>query len=235
MSQIEIIVDSIKDLIDPKDLETIRHFYFPPWDREVPYKITILRQPKEETAILHNLYLKTLYNNSSTQSIYTDGSQTQKGDGIGLGLVVYSHETPYIPVVAKHRESQNIGASAIVYNGELEGVTRAIEYASSKAKRGELFNIYTDNQAGLLRLKTPSDKPGQSQQIRAILATKALKAKGANIELIWVPGHTDIIGNEEADVLAKIGTTSPILEPESVKTSFAFLGVEINKVKKQEY
>ena len=43
MSQVEIIVDSIKGLIDPKDLETIRHFYFPPWDREVPYKITILR------------------------------------------------------------------------------------------------------------------------------------------------------------------------------------------------
>ena len=36
-------------------------------------------------------------------------------------------------------------------------------------------------------------------------------------------------------MLAKIGTTSPILEPKSVKTSFAFLGVEINKVKKQEY
>jgi hypothetical protein len=105
MSQIEIIVDSIKELIVPKDLETIRYFYFAPWDKEIPYKITILRQPKEETAILHNLYLKTLYNNSSTLSIYIDGSQTQKGIGIGLGLVVYSHETPYILVVAKHRES----------------------------------------------------------------------------------------------------------------------------------
>ena len=30
MSQIEIIVDSIKDLIDPKDLEPIRYFYFTP-------------------------------------------------------------------------------------------------------------------------------------------------------------------------------------------------------------
>ena len=30
MSQIEIIVDSIKELIVPKDLETIRHFYFTP-------------------------------------------------------------------------------------------------------------------------------------------------------------------------------------------------------------
>ena len=43
MSQINIIVDSIKDLIDPKNLELIRHFYFTLWDKEVPYKITILR------------------------------------------------------------------------------------------------------------------------------------------------------------------------------------------------
>ena len=162
MSQIEIIVNSIRDLIDPKDLETIRHFYFAPWDKEIPYKITILRQPKEETTILHNLYLKTLCNNSSILSIYIDGSQTEKGLGIGLGLAVYSHETPYIPVVAKHRESRNIGARAIVYNRELEGVTRAIKYASSIAKRGELFNIFTDNQASLLRLKAPSNKPGQN-------------------------------------------------------------------------
>jgi hypothetical protein len=92
-----------------------------------------------------------------------------------------------------------------------------------------------DNQAGLLRLKTPSDKSGQNQQIRAILATKALKAKGANIELIWVPGYIDIVGNKEANELAKIGTATTISNPESVKTSFAFLGVEINKVKKLEY
>jgi hypothetical protein len=42
ITQIEIIVNSIKELIDPKDLETIRYFYFAPWNREIPYKITIL-------------------------------------------------------------------------------------------------------------------------------------------------------------------------------------------------
>ena len=111
----------------------------------MPYKITILKELKEETTILHNFYLKTLYNNSSILSIYIDGSRTKKGLEVGLGLVVYSYKTPYIPVIAKYRESQNIGASTIVYNRELEGVTRAIEYASSIVKRGELFNIYTDN------------------------------------------------------------------------------------------
>jgi hypothetical protein len=43
ISQIKIIVNSIRDLIDPKDLEPIRHFYFASWNREIPYKITILR------------------------------------------------------------------------------------------------------------------------------------------------------------------------------------------------
>jgi hypothetical protein len=71
----------------------------------VPYKITISSQPKEETIILYNFYLKTLYNNSSILSIYIDRSQTEKGIGVGLGLAVYSYETPYILVIAKYRES----------------------------------------------------------------------------------------------------------------------------------
>ena len=121
-------MDSISNLIDPKDLETIRHFYFASWDREVPYKITILKELKEETTILYNFYLKTLYNNSSILSIYIDRSQTKKELKVGLGLVIYSYEIPYISVIAKYRESQNIGASTIVYNRELEGITRAIKY-----------------------------------------------------------------------------------------------------------
>jgi hypothetical protein len=144
-SQIEIIVDSISNLIDPKNLEIIRYFYFTSWNREVPYKITILKEPKKETTILYNFYLKTLYNNSSILSIYIDESQTKKGLKVGLGLAVYSHETSYILVIAKYRESQNIGASTIVYNKELEGIISAIKYTSSIIKRGELFNIYIDN------------------------------------------------------------------------------------------
>jgi hypothetical protein len=76
--------------------------------------------------------------------------------------VVYNYNTSYIPVIAKYRESQNIKATIIVYNRELEGITRAIKYTSNKAKKEKLFNIYINNQASLLRLKTSSNKPGQS-------------------------------------------------------------------------
>ena len=67
-------MDSISNLIDPKDLETIRYFYFALWDKEVPYKITILKELKEETTILYNFYLKTLYNNSFILFIYINKS-----------------------------------------------------------------------------------------------------------------------------------------------------------------
>jgi hypothetical protein len=111
----------------------------------VPYKITILKELKKEIIILYNFYLKTLYNNSSILSIYIDGSQIEKGLEIGLELIVYNYETSYIPVIAKYKESQNIGASTIVYNRELEGITRAIKYISNKVKKEELFNIFINN------------------------------------------------------------------------------------------
>jgi hypothetical protein len=111
----------------------------------MPYKITILKELKKETTILHNFYLKTLYNNSFILSIYINKSQTKKELKVGLGLIVYSYKTSYIPVIAKYRESQNIEASTIVYNRELEGITSTIKYTSSIVKRGKLFNIYINN------------------------------------------------------------------------------------------
>jgi hypothetical protein len=105
----------------------------------VPYKIIILKEPKKETTILYNFYLKTLYNNSSILSIYINESQTKKELRVSLGLIVYNYETSYIPVIAKYRKSRNIGASTIVYNRELEGITRAIKYTSNKVKKEKLF------------------------------------------------------------------------------------------------
>jgi hypothetical protein len=93
-------------------------------------------------------------------SIYTDGSQTEKGLGIGFGFAVYNYIIPSIPLEPIYREFWNIGNRAIIYNGELEGITKAIKYTSEIVKEGEYFNIFIDNQAGILRLKTLLDNPG---------------------------------------------------------------------------
>jgi hypothetical protein len=53
--------------------------------------------------------------------------------------------------------------------------------------------------------------------------------KGAKVDLVWVPGHTDIPGNELADKLAKKATLTSSSQVE--QTSFAFLGIQLNKLK----
>ena len=59
--------------------------------------------------------------------------------------MVYSYKTSYIPVIAKYKESRNIGASIIIYNRELEDIIRAIKYTSNIIKKKELFNIFINN------------------------------------------------------------------------------------------
>ncbi|EDO04694.1 hypothetical protein SS1G_07177 [Sclerotinia sclerotiorum 1980 UF-70] len=150
-------------------------------------------------------------------------SNSSKEDAAILHNIVFKHrdkDTTYIYTDASSTEK------GIVYNGELFGVTRAIEYASSIAYTGQKFKIYSDNQAGLYRLKTPSDHPGQANQIRAIKAAEVIRAKGAEISLNWVPGHTSVEGNELADKLAKEATT---IQPTSNETSFGLLGMTVKE------
>jgi hypothetical protein len=52
-SQIYRLLKSIYSLVDFSSLEVIKHFYFPPWDSEVPYNIRISKKPKLEEARLH--------------------------------------------------------------------------------------------------------------------------------------------------------------------------------------
>ena len=87
---------------------------------------------------------------------------TSKGLEIGLSFAVYKHNTPYIPVEPIYTEYWNIGDNSIVYNSELGAITKALEYTSEIAKEEVHFNVFIDNQAGILRLKTPLDKPGQN-------------------------------------------------------------------------
>jgi hypothetical protein len=105
-------------------------------------------------------------------------------------------------------------------------------YASQVAKPGHHFKVFSDNQAGLHRLRTPSDNPGQACQFRTIEAAFHIANKGATVSLHWVPGHTEIPGNELADALAKEATKET---PNSYETSYALLGYKIKQIGRSEW
>jgi ribonuclease HI len=151
------------------------------------------------------------------------------GTGVGLVAIDYSQGSGQIVYELRH----NVGDGYLAYNSELEAVTLAVEYAARTAKPGQQVHIYSDNQAGIYRLKSPSDNPGQSQQIRAIQAALIARDKGASIRLNWVPGHTEVAGNELADALAKEATK--LVPPDLEETSFALIGPRIKQINSLEW
>ncbi|KAF7568383.1 Dimer-Tnp-hAT domain containing protein [Pyrenophora tritici-repentis] len=185
---------------------------------------TVSQKSKEEEANAHQAYIKTRLDNYTT--IYSDASQTQEGKGIGVGIAVYNSTQQEI-----YSETVNIGQYQLVYNGELEGITRAFEYAAKNATTDQEFEVYADNQAAIYRLKNLSDNPGQHWQLRCLKAANTIRRKQANIHLLWAPGHTDIVGNERADYLAKEATKE---DPRSTTKSIAYLGTTIKRIQQTE-
>ena len=68
-------------------------------------------------------------------------------------------------------------------------------------------------------------------QIRAINAARTLVHKGATVTLNWVPGHTDIVGNELVDKLAKRATQETA---SSLETSFGVLECKAKELARWE-
>ncbi|KAF7572893.1 hypothetical protein PtrM4_077980 [Pyrenophora tritici-repentis] len=198
-------------------------YQFRPWDTP-NYKVKISQKRKEEEAIEHKAYIKTRLDNCTT--IYSDASQIKDGNGIGVGIVAYNSTQQEV-----YSEKTNIGEYQLVYNGELEGITLAFEYAAKTATRDQEFEIYADNQAAIYRLKNLSDNPGQQWQLRCLKAAKTIRQKQATIHLLWAPGHTDIVGNERADYLAKEAAKEV---PQSSTKSIAYLGTVIKKIEQTE-
>ena len=226
-SQMERIAMSIHNcLSDPE--ETIVHDHFRPWQRLTPFETVISPLSKEEEARAHSEYMVSRLG-SNLLAIYSDASSVRKGKGIGVGLSVRDYLQQGAEV---HSDTTNLGKGQIVYNGELEGITRAFEYAADVATPGQEIRIHADNQAAIHRLKGPSDNPGQAWQLRCFKAARRIMSKNATVSLHWVPGHEDIEGNERADQLAK---AAAIMHPTSNLTSLALTGIKIKDITHQEW
>ena len=66
------------------------------------------------------------------------------------------------------------------------------------------FCIFSDSESAIKALVSPSIK---SKLMLQCLGQLNELANGNNVQLVWVPGHSKIQGNEKADQLARHGAS----------------------------
>ena len=184
------------------DIETIcpSHLH-PTWI--APFNTCIHQD--EETA--------TAYDKANTASvkIYTNGSSIDRGVGAAAAL--------FINNTAQQSLQHYLGSEKhhTVYEAELVGLILAAALLQ-QLEFLEDVSIAIDNQAAIKVMTNHSSAPGQQltdfflNQITEI----ARWHRGVLIEIRWIPSHKGILGNKEADRLAKQaamqqGNTSPII------------------------
>ncbi|XP_063390420.1 uncharacterized protein LOC134676066 [Cydia fagiglandana] len=131
---------------------------------------------------------------------YTDGSK--KGNDVGCGIY---GERP------KLRASVSMGTQASIFQAEVFAINKCAEINLDRNLRHQHIYINSDSQAALLALESLESNSKLVQNCKTNLNALANSNK---VTLRWVPGHSDINGNEEADELARKGADTPLVGPE---------------------
>ncbi|KAM6508463.1 hypothetical protein FALCPG4_19002 [Fusarium falciforme] len=163
---------------------------------------------KEETAGAFLHWAQTL--DPLTLVVYSDGSLSSDG-AASYGYTIHQNSLPILDGSGRLGPAEVFDAEA---TGALEGLKAALHLQESATR--DIF-ICLDNLAAATCLRgTPSDS---SQEV--FLEFQSLVASHGATQVRWVPGHTKIPGNEQADKLAKAASSLP--EPEGARPTLAYL------------
>jgi ribonuclease HI len=180
-------------------IESIEPFIRPPW-WESKAIIRIEKTKPIAKATHDELQARS---NAAVQTIYTDGSGIENKIGAAA----------YIPAT-KEAIHHHLGSEVQfnVYAAELSAI-----YISLNGRwdlHQDHCRIYSDSQAALRALDRPRKQSGQ-EIIKDILDQIDQITNGREhlqIEMVWIPGHSDIEGNEQADTEAKKAAINPALK-----------------------
>ncbi|ODM17527.1 hypothetical protein SI65_07202 [Aspergillus cristatus] len=149
--------------------------------------------------------------------VYTDGSKEKESTAAGAGWVGY-WGTNRIKILSGHTKLPN----QEIFDAEARAALLGLQTALKNHRFWHATNLYIclDNLEAVQQLQ--GQPRGSSQSVfrgfqeKARAWTNYPRAPGVQpgtVQVKWVPGHTGIEGNDEADKEAKMGCQAPLEQP----------------------
>ncbi|KAI5720833.1 hypothetical protein M8J77_012264 [Diaphorina citri] len=141
--------------------------------------------------------INTRYPSDDWLHIYTDGSLINPEDGAGAGI--------FCELFSFYKR---LGTFTTNFDGEIAAIKIALLQILNRANQFERAVILSDSKAAIQSITNCSEDPSvEIREIRSII--KQLQNQKKTIALQWVPAHCGLAGNDNADYLAKKGTSIP--------------------------
>ena len=135
---------------------------------------------------------------------FTDGSRMREPVGTGAGI--YCEQLGI-------RKSYALGQFTTVFQTEIFAIIECCRLLTEQQQMGRTIVICSDSRSVLGALSAP--------RVSSRLTLECLRAldrvgEQNMVKLLWVPGHSAVLGNEEADALAREGSMTVFQGPEPV-------------------